>query len=79
MDTGFTCFGLVEQNYELPPEILDKLGIATITVAKTEIRRTAVAQTATPTTNIARTELDTVELVFVRRGVISVSKIGYVL
>ena len=79
VDTGFTCFGLVEQNYELPPEILDKLGIATITVPKTEIRRTAVAQTATPTTNIARTELDTVKLVFVRRGVISVSKIGYVL
>ena len=79
VDTEFTCFGLVEQNYELPPEILEKLGIDTIIIPKTEIRRTAVAQTIIPTTSIPRIQLETVELVFVRRGVIGVNKIGYVL
>lgn len=79
VDTGFTCFGLVEQNYELSPEILERLGIDTIAIPKTEIRRTTVAQTAIPTTSITRTQFETVELVFVRRGVIGVNKIGYVL
>ena len=29
VDTGFTCFGLVEQNYELPEEVMNELGVET--------------------------------------------------
>lgn len=34
VDTGFTCFGLVEQNYELPEEVLKELGIDTVKIGR---------------------------------------------
>lgn len=79
VDTGFTCFGLVEQNYELPAEVLEQMGVKTIDVPRTEVKRTAVKTTAIPTTNIKRTEFETVDFVLLRRGVIGVNKIGYVI
>lgn len=78
VDTGFTCFGLVEQNYELPEEVLAQMGVETITIPRTEVPRTAVETTAVPTINVTRTEHETIGFVLVRRGVIGVNKIGYV-
>ena len=79
VDTGFTCFGLVEQNYELPEEVLAQMGVETITIPRTEVPRTSVKTTAVPTINVARTEHETIGFALVRRGVIGVNKIGYVL
>ena len=78
VDTGFTCFGLVEQNYELPEEVLAQMGVETITIPRTEVPRTSVKTTAVPTINVARTEHETIGFALVRRGVIGVNKIGYV-
>lgn len=78
VDTGFTCFGLVEQNYELPEEVLAQMGVETITIPRTEVPRTAVKTTSMPTINVTRTEHETIGFALVRRGVIGVNKIGYV-
>lgn len=78
VDTGFTCFGLVEQNYELPEEVLAQMGVETITIPRTEVPRTAVKTTAVPTINVTRTEHETIGFALVRRGVMGVNKIGYV-
>ena len=77
IDTGFTCFGLVEQNYELPEDVLAEMGVHTIPVPRTEISRASVSL-ASVTTQINRSEYETIDITVLRRGVIGVNKIGYV-
>lgn len=78
IDTGFTCFGLVEQNYELPERILHDMGVHTIPIPKTEISTVSVEKTDTSAYyNI--TQYETVDIKVLKRGLIGVNKIGYVL
>ena len=79
VDTGFTCFGLVEQNYELPDEVLQELGVETIPIPRTQVERINVPRTPTSTTSISKSEYETIDITVLRRGVIGVNKIGYVL
>ena len=44
VDTGFTCFGLVEQNYELPDEVLKEMGVETVRVGRARVNTTPVAR-----------------------------------
>ena len=78
VDTGFTCFGLVEQNYELPENVLKDLGVETIPVPRTEIDRIDVPRTQIVGTSVATSEYETIDITVLRRGVIGVNKIGYV-
>ncbi len=78
VDTGFTCFGLVEQNYELPEEVLHEMGIETIPVPHTQVERLDVPRTQVMGTDIEKTEYETINITVLRRGVIGVNKIGYV-
>ncbi len=77
VDTGFTCFGLVEQNYELPEEVLNEIGIDTIKISRTNVATTEIPRITT-TDNVGRTQYETVNITVLRRGVIGVNKIGYV-
>ena len=77
VDTGFTCFGLVEQNYELPEMILEKMGIELIPISRTEITHIPLSTTSV-CAKVNRVEYETIDISFVRRGIIGVNKIGYV-
>lgn len=79
LDTGFTCFGLVEQNYELPDEILHELGVETIPIPRTQIDRIEIPRVEIPTINVNKSEYETIEITVLRRGIIGVNKIGYVM
>ena len=77
IESGFTLFGLVEQDYELPMEILKKIGLevfdyGTVSAKKFEYStyqpRLFEYKTQRPTT---------VDITFLRRGVIGVNTIGY--
>lgn len=78
VDTGFTCFGLVDQNYEIPEDVLAKMGVHTIPIPRTEISRTEV-NLASVNTYVNKSEYETVDITVLRRGIIGVNKIGYVL
>ncbi|MDF2854636.1 MAG: hypothetical protein K0Q87_487 [Neobacillus sp.] len=39
-DTGFTSYGLVEQNHELPDEMLMEMGVDTISIPRANVSRT---------------------------------------
>jgi hypothetical protein len=78
VDTGFTCFGLVEQNYELPDEVLKELGIDTIKIGRAKVSTTQIAKIE-PNSSVGRTSYETVNMTVLRRGVIGVNKIGYVI
>lgn len=78
VDTGFTCFGLVEQNYELPDEVLHELGVEAIPIPRTQVERIEIQRTQHSTTDISKSEYETIDITVLRRGVIGVNKIGYV-
>lgn len=78
VDTGFTCFGLVEQNYELPEDVLREMGVNYIPVPRTEIKKTNVNIISTDV-QINTTDYETVDITVLRRGVIGVNRIGYVM
>jgi hypothetical protein len=77
-ETGFTFFGLVDQNYELPLDILKEIGVSVFDYEKFQPK-----QIETKKININRIELNEInlnklEIIFIRRGVIGVNRIGYV-
>ena len=78
INTGFTCFGLAEQNYELPEAVLKEMGVETVPVNRAKVDTAAVDRTQ-PTTNIKRSAYETINITVLRRGIIGVNKIGYVL
>lgn len=79
VDTGFTCFGLVEQDYELPEDVMNELGIDTISIPRTRIERTDIPRVAIGTSEVVRSDYETIDITVLRRGVIGVNKVGYVL
>lgn len=78
VDTGFTCFGLVEQNYELPEDVLQEMSVHYIPVPRTEVQRTDVSRTSTAV-QINTSDYETINITVLRRGVIGVNRIGYVM
>lgn len=78
VDTGFTCFGLVEQNYDLPENILHDMGVETIPISRTQIEKTEIPRVQVISDEVERAEYETIDITVLRRGVIGVNKIGYV-
>lgn len=78
VETGFTCFGLVEQNYELPEGVLDELGIKTAPISRAQVSRSGI-NTPDIQQNVEHSGYETVEMTMIKRGVIGVNKIGYVI
>ena len=72
VDSGFTLFGLVDQNYELPEEVLKEIGIEVFEYKKFEFKKFEVQKKKNRKSNYTR--FDTT---FLRRGVIGVNCIGY--
>jgi predicted transcriptional regulator len=77
-ETGFTFFGLVDQNYELPIGILKKMGIKVIEYKKFSPKKLDVQRLNIARIKLSKIKLETLEITFIRRGVIGVNKIGYV-
>lgn len=78
VDTGFTCFGLVEQDYELPDGVLESMGIDTIKIPEVNVNQAQI-NTIEVHQGLETTEPETIDLTMVKRGVIGVNKIGYVM
>ena len=77
VESGFTCFGLVEQDYTLPEEVLKDLGIDITPISRIEVSRISIDVNKTNLiTN--KTQFETIEVKVLRRGVLGVNKIGYV-
>lgn len=77
VDTGFACFGLVEQNYEIPEEVLAKMGVHTIPVSRIEVSKTIV-NNINIVSHLDAVEYETIDLTVLKRGIIGINKVGYV-
>ena len=78
VDSGFTMFGLVEQNYELPEEVLKEIGVEVFEYEKFDYSslETETFQFATFTPE--KIEPTRIDMVFLRRGVIGIHCIGFI-
>ena len=78
IDSGFTMFGLVEQDYTLPKEIIKEIGISTFDHETFEAKIFKPKTFEVKTFAVKSFEPATLDITFLRRGVIGVSKIGYI-
>lgn len=83
VDTGFTMFGLVEQDYKLPEEVLEQIGIDVFQYEKFEYPHFEYQKFEYPKyehKQFVHKQFDysKLNMVFLRRGVIGIHKIGYV-
>ncbi len=77
-DTGFTYFGLVEQNYEIPDELMQEIGIDILPVPRTQVTRTEIMR-ANVAFSVEHVHYETIDITVLRRGVIGLNRIGYVM
>ena len=77
VDTGFTMFGLVEQDYTLPQSIIEELGIETFNYETFDAESFEIDSFAPTTFGFDTFEPEKLDIVYLRRGVIGISKIGY--
>lgn len=78
VDSGFSCFGLVDQDYTLPESVLAEMGIDITPISRTQVSRTEISRTQSQS-YISRTTLQTVDIKIVKRGIIGINQVGYVL
>ena len=78
VDTGFTMFGIVKQDYTLPEDVLRVIGIDVFQYEKF-MPRQFNRKVFTPTTfNRKHFEPNSIGVQVLRRGVIGVAQIGYI-
>ena len=82
VDSGFTLFGLVDQNYELPEEVLKEIGIEVFEYKKFEFKKFEYKKFEFKKFEVQKkknrkSNYTRFETTFLRRGVIGVNCIGY--
>ena len=78
VDTGFTMFGLVDQNYTLPAEVLEKIGVDVFQYEKFAFDKFQYDKFTFEKFTYRKLQYETLGIGILRRGVIGVSQIGYV-
>ncbi|MFC2623926.1 MAG: hypothetical protein ACFN0W_04875 [Propionibacterium acidifaciens] len=68
----------MEQNYELPEDVLHEMGVETIEIPRARIETTEIPRAAISAPELKRADYETIDITVLRRGVIGVNKIGYV-
>ena len=77
-ETGVTLFGLVDQDYTLPDDIIAEMGLETFEYEKIELESFEPESFSFDTFKPETFEPESLGITYLRRGVIGVSKIGYV-
>lgn len=77
VDSGFACFGLVEQNYQLPEDVLKSLNVHIIPIERSTVTRTDINSIKT-NTSINSIMIDTIDIIVLKRGIIGINKVGYI-
>ncbi|CAG9606537.1 hypothetical protein [Pseudoneobacillus rhizosphaerae] len=78
IDSGFTMFGIVGQDYQLPKDLLDEIGLSTFDYEKMQLETFEIAAFEVDIFEFEHFSYETLGITFLRRGVIGVNQIGYV-
>jgi hypothetical protein len=77
VESGFTFFGLVTQDYRLPEEIIKEIGVNVFEYEKFQYKKFEFDKFNFTPFTYEKFIPDTININFIRRGVIGVNKIGY--
>lgn len=77
-ESGFTLFGMVDQNYELPREVLENLNLSTLDINLFEPNEFAHKEFQPNTFKVSSFQPKTIGFSFYKRGKIGYFKVGYV-
>ncbi len=77
-NTGITLFGLVDQDYALPAEMIKGLGLNVVELKTIGLKQNDVHYNQVKSIELKRNEVHTIEFFTLRRGVIGVRRLGYV-
>jgi hypothetical protein len=77
-DTGFTFFKIVNQDYSLPKDVLENIGIDVFAYENLCLQEIPVERFEYEVFRYEKFQSELMEISFLRRGVIGVNKIGYV-
>lgn len=78
VETGFTMFGLVDQDYMLPEDVMRQIGLPVFDYDKFEYPAFSHPKFKVPNFEHSKFEADSIDILFLRRGVIGVRQIGYI-
>ena len=77
-DTGFTLFGLVKQDYRLPDEVFTSIGMEPFKAECFKLDEFVADEFTIDEFHLDEFEVEPFEVTPLQRGVIGVSRIGYV-
>ncbi|MBE5851169.1 MAG: hypothetical protein E7298_13720 [Lachnospiraceae bacterium] len=77
VDTGFTMFGLVEQDYQLPEDVMKEIGIDVFEYDQFDYETIEPEKFEFKQFEAERFEPEKIDMTFLRRGVIGVNEIGF--
>lgn len=78
-ETGVTLFGLVDQDYKLPEDVLEEMGLETFDFDTFEADSFAAESFSFDTFEPDTMQPDSLGITILRRGVIGITRIGYVI
>ena len=78
LESGCTFFGIVDQNYVLPKEVIERVGVKTFDYVVFTQKKFEYKQFSFQQINTKKSEYNRFSVEPIRRGIIGVSKIGYV-
>ena len=78
VDRGFAMFGLVDQNYQLPEDVMKEIGLEVFDYEKIELPSFEYDQFQAQRFEYDNVNADSIGITYLRRGVIGVNEIGYV-
>ena len=76
--SGFTFFGFVEQDYELPSEVKDYLGIESMDIEQMTKEDMQYEECSPEQMVIEKMNFETMDVKWAKRGVVGIRKIGYI-
>lgn len=78
VDTGFTLFGLVEQDYTITSELAEIMGVDYVELDTVSLDDVSLDEVQLDTVELDEIQLDHLGIYWVKRGVIGINKIGYI-
>jgi hypothetical protein len=78
VNSGYTLFGLVDQDYTLPIDILKDMGITINEVDRLRVKYNTVSRNTVTRRNVSFNYVNRIEIKMIKRGVIAFHKIGYI-
>ena len=78
VNTGFTLFGIVKQDYTLPVKVLREMGISISEIDRISIDRSGFDRTPLSRSSVTYNNVNRVKVIMLKRGIIAFHKVGYI-